>query len=149
MPLQTLDTSGFLLTEIGGEWALLTTDLGDGYQSTLRVGDPKGTRTWTLKIDVLPDTADARTIQDSIDPDRDDTRAQYLWRFFRRSKSTGNEPFWFEVDDPDGGLRRQFLATFADHKLTYTILCAKVYSTGLQLRQRRLPGVVSPLIVSD
>ena len=149
MALQTLDISGFLLTEIAGEWAILSTDLGDGYQATLRVGDAKGTRTWSLKIDVLPDTADAPTIEDSIDPDRDDTRAQYLWRFFRRSKSAGNEPFWFEVDDPDDGLRRRFLANFADHKLTYTILCAKIYSTGLQLRQRRLPAVVSPLIVSD
>lgn len=148
MPLTTLDTSGFLLTEIAGEWSVVTADFGDGFQGSLRIGDAQGTRAWSMKVDVLPDTADAPLIQDSIDPLRNDTRAQYLWRFFRRSKSAGNEPFWFEVDDPDDGLRRRFLASFVDNKITFTILCAKIYSTGLQLRQRRLPDVTSPEVIT-
>lgn len=167
--METLDTSGFLLTEIAGEWALLTADFGDGYEAAALVGDPTGTRTWTIKIDVLPDSSDqVPGIPNALDPtfllteergymlletggrillESPSTRANYLWRFFRISKAHANQPFWIEIDDPDDGRRKRFLASFADNKLTYTVLCAKLYSTGLQLKQRRVAGVVSPTIV--
>lgn len=168
--LLTIDTSGYLLTETSGEYALLTADFGEGYEAGALIGHPEGLRTWTIKIDVLPDDSDqVPVIEDSLDPDfilleddsgylllEDDsgglvlerlsTRAQYLWRFFRVSKTLGNQPFWIEVDDPEDGNSKLFLVCFADTRLTYSILCAKAYSTGLQLRQRRLVGVESPIL---
>jgi hypothetical protein len=167
--METLNTTGFLFTEVAGDWNVLTADFGDGYESSATVGAPEGTRSWSMKIDVLPDSlAQAGGIADDLDPsfllteggdfvlteggdrivlERESTRAQYLWRFFRVSKAAGNQPFWVEMDDPDDGLRKLYLASFVDNKLSYAILCAKIYSTGLQLRQRRLRDVESPVLV--
>lgn len=140
--METLNTEGFLLTEIAGEWSVLSADFGDGYEAAALVGDPAGARTWSMKIDVLPGDIDIAP------PVSGSTRAAYLWQFFVTSKVANDEPFWVEAEDPDDGTRKLFLASFADHRLTYTVLCAKVYSTGLQLRQRRLVDVASPVAVT-
>jgi hypothetical protein len=164
---QTLETAGFLFTENAGDWATLAAEFGDGHESAKLSGDSEGTRLWSIRIDALPD----ETNQVSgvvFDPgflklenggffklqsggkivlDTTISRAQYLWRFFKQSKSSGDAPFWIEVEDQKDGQRKRYLASFVDHKLTYTVLCAKLYSTGMQLRQRRLSGVTSPIVV--
>lgn len=170
--IETLDTAGFLMTETALEMGLLDADFGDGFRSSLLSGSSEGTRTWTIRVDTLPDNNVAPGIPNTLGDsfllteeggylllesggrivlettvESSDTRATYLWRFFRLSKAAGNQPFWVEHEDPDDGTRKLFLASFAEHKLTYTVLCAKIYSTGLQLKQRRLPGVVSPVAV--
>lgn len=166
--METLDTTGFTVMETAGEWDVLSADFGDGYEAGALVGDPAGTRTWTMKIDVLPDSTDqVGPIEDNLEPEyvlgevsdfvltepgdrillEGSSRAKYLWRFFRISKAANDAPFWIEVDDPDDGARKQFLASFIDNKLTYSVLCAKLYSTGLQLKQRRLRDVASPVLV--
>jgi hypothetical protein len=167
----TLNTDGYLFTEIAGEWDLLTADFGDGFEVAALVGSPEGTRTWSMKIDVLPATTkQAPGISHSLDPvflltqggeyalteggeqvileSNPAARAEYLWKFFRVSKASGNQPFWVELEDPDDSTRKMYLASFVDNRLTYQQLCAKVYSTGLQLRQRRVSGVVSPVAVA-
>lgn len=167
--LLALNTEGYLFTEIAGEWTVLTADFGDGFEAGATVGHPEGTRTWSMKIDVLPDTMDAPALADDLEPsflltqggdfvlteggdrivlERQSTRAVYLWRFFRASKANGNQPFWIELEDPDDGTRKKFLASFADNRLSYQVLCAKIYSTGLQLKQRRMRDVASPIAVS-
>jgi hypothetical protein len=138
--METIDTTGFLFTEAAGEWHVLTADFGDGYQAGALVGDPAGTRTWTIKIDVLPDGDEAPDINGL-------SRSRYLWQFFTARKALDNEPFWIEVDDQDDGQRKRYLAGFAENRLSYAVLCAKLYSTGLQLRQRRVPDVASPVSV--
>jgi hypothetical protein len=176
--LLTLNRTGFLFTETAASWNILSADFGDGYEAAATVGSPEGTREWTVRVDVLPDGADrVPALPDDLDQGPSfllteevesgrrlteeggrrllesggitSTRASYLWRFFRKSKAAGNQPFWLEFDDPDDGARKLFLASFVDHRLSYTVLCAKVYSTGLQLRQRRLAGVDSPIPVSE
>lgn len=169
--LVTLNTTGFLFTETVGEWAVLSADFGDGYKSSATVGHPDGTRTWSMKIDVLPGDARGGAIADDVDPsflltqggdyvltegegggrvvlEKQSTRAEYLWRFFRYSKANGNQPFWVELEDPDDGTRKMFLASFADNRINYQVLCAKIYSTGLQLEQRRLRDVESPVVAT-
>ena len=173
MDLFTLDTTGFLFTEIAGDWNVLSADFGDGYEAAATVGAPEGTRSWSVKLDVLPGDGQASTIADSLtavpgfletedgsylllaadgsrlllgEGFRLSTRAEYLWRAFRISKAAGNQAFWIEVEDPDDGDRKLFLASFVDNRMSYAVLCAKIYSTGLQLRQRRLSGVDSPLL---
>ena len=157
--METLDTNGFLFTETSGEWSVLTAEFGDGYEAGALVGSPEGTRTWAIRIDVLPGSDDSGSLISEAgltlltDPSGEDilleqqTRAQYLWRFFRASKAAGNEPFWIEIEDPEDGIRKNYLASFVDHRLSFQVLCAKVYSTGLQLRQRRVAGVSSPVAV--
>jgi hypothetical protein len=170
MSLPTLNTSGYLFTEVACEWNVLTADLGDGYEVGATVGHPEGTRTWAMKLDVLPGDDRGGLIEDDLEPEYmltedggyvltegggrivlerpGSSRAQYLWRFFRVSKAAGNQPFWFEMEDPDDGTRKLFLASFVDHRLSYEVLCAKIYSTGLQLKQRRVRDVESPIAVA-
>lgn len=170
--IETLDTTGFLVTENGLEMALLDADFGDGLGVALRSGSVEGLRTWTIRVDVLPGTEQGSTIPNTLGPsfllteeggylllesggriileapvESHDTRATYLWKFFHLSKAAGNQPFWIEAEDPGDGTRKKFLTSFVDDKLSYTVLCAQVYSTGLQLKQRRLPGVASPVAI--
>lgn len=126
--METLNTTGFLFTETTLTLSLLTADFGDGYEANALTGSPHGVRGWSMKIDVLPDSYSHAAAVEG------DTRAEYLWQFFLRSKAAGNQPFWFE--DPKDG--KFYLAKFADDTLSYSILCAKIYSTGLQLKQRRI-----------
>jgi len=168
--METLDTTGFLVTEIAGEWNVLSADFGDGFEAAATVGAPEGTRVWTIKIDALTGDLRGGLITDALEPafilredgsfmlredggqilqEQGSTRAQYLWRFFRISKANANQPFWFEAEDPDDGRRKLFLASFTDNRLSYTVLCAKVYSTGLMLRQRRLRDVMSPVLAES
>lgn len=160
--LETLATTGFLFTETGVEIAVLTADFGDGYEAGALIGSPEGLRTWSVKIDVLPDNFEyigeglllledgtfllaenGETISLPYDAgiETGETRAEYLWQLFLRSKGAGNQPFWFE--DPKD--ERRYLVCFVDMRLNYQVLCAKVYSTGIQLRQRRLRNISSPV----
>src|SRR6185369_7641306 len=101
--MQKLDTAGFLFTEVSGEWSLLTADFGDGYEASALVGDPQGTRAWSIKVDTLPDSADqVGSIEDNLELayvltegggfvltesggrvllENQSSRASYLWRF--------------------------------------------------------------------
>jgi hypothetical protein len=167
--LFTLDTTGFLFTEIAGEWNVMSADFGDGFEAAATVGSAEGTRQWTMRVDVLPGTDAAPAIADELEPfyllteggdyvlteggdrillEHESTRAEYLWRAFRVSKANGNRPFWIEIEDPDNNTRKLYLASFADNKLSYAVLCARIYSTGLVLRQRRLRDVESPVPVT-
>jgi hypothetical protein len=138
---ETLNTTGFLITEIAGEWSLVSADFGGGYRAAALIGSAEGTRTFTIQIDVLPDDPTLRPLPtiDGI------SREQYLWAFFRKSKDDDDAPFWIELEDPETHGRKNYLASFVDHALTYQVLCAKIYKTGLNLRQRRLRDTPSPI----
>lgn len=155
--MEELNTEGFLFTEVAGEWAVLTADFGDGYQAAALVGDPQGTRTWSIRIDVLPGQRATLVAEPGGEwlmtesgegvGVESQARAQYLWSFFRARKAAGDEPFWIETEDPEDAIRKKYLAGFVDHRLSFQVLCAKVYTTGLMLRQRRVAGVESPVVV--
>lgn len=133
------NAAGFLFKEVAIAFHRLRADFGDGYGASSLIGSSQGTRRWSLTIDVIPDSTDQAPAIEG------DTRAAYLWNFYcERKSSTNHEVFWFR--DPRDGLYR--LAEFAEDELTFQILCAKVYSAGLQIRQRRLRGVASPVSIS-
>jgi hypothetical protein len=136
MSYEALNSSGFLFTQTAVAVALSTADFGDGYDAGALIGSPEGLRSWNVKIDVLPDSSDQAPEIDSK------TRANYLWDFFLASKAAGDEPFWIE-DIKDG---KFYLASFVDHTLSYEVLCGKVYSTGLALRQRRVSDQTTPVV---
>lgn len=135
MSYARLRTTGFLFTQTGVAVALLTADYGDGFGEGALIGGPAGLRSWDLKIDGLPDSADQVPLVEGK------TRANYLWDFFLASKAAGNRPFWVYDHRTD----QFYLASFVADDLSYAILCAQVYSTGLQLKQRRAVGQASPL----
>lgn len=131
--METLNTEGFLFTTVASEWTVLKADFGAGYKAAATVGALQGTRSWTIKIDALPHAGTVET----------KTRAAYLWQFYRASKAAGDEPFTVELEDPETGQRRNYLASFTDHRLSYEVLCAQVYGTGLEMRERRVRGAVA------
>jgi hypothetical protein len=132
MAYEQIATDGFLFTRLVARFAIAHAGFGDGYDAARTLDD--GQRAWSIKIAALPDL-DA--------PPRVGTqsRALYLWEFFVARKAAGDEPFWL-LDPKDGML---YLSSFTDDALTFEILCAKVYATGLELRQRRVAGVTSPI----
>jgi len=161
--LEELNTTGFLITEIAGQWSIVGAEFGDGFSVAKLNGLAEGLRRWTIKIEALP--AEGRIRDDTtrgywltegggyvlaetgarVLLDQLSGRSQYLWRFFRASKIAGNKVFWLEVEDPETGTRKKYLAEFDDHRLSYAVLAARVYGTGLTMNERRLPGVTSPI----
>jgi hypothetical protein len=170
MTWPTLNTEGFLITEIAGNWSIRTAAFGDGYSAAKLDGLPEGRRTWTMKISALPGDNSAAPIADDFSApafvlretadrvgyvlaenggrlilDVAYARAGYLWTFFQASKAAGDRPFWIEMENPELGRRELYLAQFDDDKITYEVLCARVYGTGLNLSERRISGTTSPV----
>jgi len=132
---EQLRTVGFLFTRIEQSLPVMMADYGDGYRPPSAItGSPSGLRSWTAKIDALPDNPGAYLVQGQA-------RASYLWDFFNARKAANDEPFWI-YDHKDDVL---YLASFADDDLTYEILCGAVFSTGLQFRERRDVSIISPV----
>jgi hypothetical protein len=137
MDIQTLNTTGFLFTSIEIGFTMLEADYGRGLMDAVVLDD--GLRVWSMKIDVLPDQKRYGFIAET-----QLTRAAYLWNFFNASKRAGNMPFWLNHADP-GEDARDWLVSFADHKLSYQQLCDKIFGgVGLTLRQRALRDQESP-----
>lgn len=112
----------------------LENSLGDGYYSQTLYGANTGLRSWKLKLptlahtDVLPNTVtdvSGATV----------SREEYLWNLFCYTKVTG-EPFVF-TSPRDG---QYHLVRFADKELSYQKMRVKIYSTGVELKQVRIPG---------
>lgn len=112
----------------------LENDLGDGYFSQALYGANTGLRRWKLKLgslahtDVLPNTVtdvSGATV----------SREEYLWNLFCYTKVTG-DPFVF-TSPRDG---QYHLVRFADKDLSYQKMRVKIYSTGIELKQVRIPG---------
>jgi hypothetical protein len=109
---------------------ILEADYGDGYEDAALVGSSDGLRSWQLMYKALPGT-----IQNAPEagPLSMQSRADYLWDFFIRHKAAGNKPFLITCLR-DG---QQYLAKFVEHRLSYQMFMVKLFSTGVQLRQRR------------
>jgi hypothetical protein len=127
-------TEGFRIESAGIEFHLLRAPFGDGFDASALVGSPDGLRSWSISIDVLPHLEDYLLDAGEFGLQ---TRALYLWEFFCRHKGAGDKSFVI-VDPID---ERKYFARFVDNKLTYQLLTRKLYSTGLELEQRRERGV--------
>jgi hypothetical protein len=131
---EILHRAGFLFTRTDVAPAVLSADYGNAYRSRGAViGAP--TRSWAARIDALPDDPALALVEGQ-------SRASYLWDFFIASKTANDDPFYFYDFKDD----RYYLASFADDELSFEILCAKVFSTGLQFRERRAIGIESPIL---
>lgn len=117
------------------KFTTLDNDLADGYRSTALFGSNTGVREWKLQfpslghIDVLPNTVtDINGASVS--------REQYIRSLYVENKVTG-EPFAYQ--DPNNG--QYYLVDFVEDDLSMQRMKVKIFSTGLTLRQRRIPGV--------
>jgi hypothetical protein len=119
------------------EIATIDNDLGDGYRSGLLTGASAGVRSWKItlgtlaSLEVLPNTmtgAKGEII----------SREQYLRSLFAENKVTGR-PFVYDNTTLDG--TEYVFVDFADRTLSMKRFAVKIYSTGVEIRERRLPGV--------
>lgn len=140
---ERLDTTYFTFTAIRLSVALLTADYGDGYQDAVLVGSNEGIRAWAVQINVLLDIPDHGLIH-SFNPEGE-TPYVYLFNFWLRQKAAGNRPFILR--DPNDG--RDYFAEFVDHTLNLEMMTSALFSTGLELRQRRVRDVDSPSAPTD
>lgn len=133
-----LDLAGLNFAQLGDDFAgtILSADFGGGFKATAVVNED--VREWLLQADVLVDLEDEGLLVDAGEQGMQ-TRARYLWGFYRRHMLAGQRPFWircpFESAD--------YLAEFADTALTYDVFTSVLYATGFTLRQRRVRGVES------
>lgn len=110
-------------------------ELGDGYRTSLLTGSNTGVRSWKLSFPTLASsTIGVPTATDSNGSVL--SREQYVWSVYIENQITGT-PFAYQ--DPD--TNQYYLVDFMDEKLTYERMRVKLFSTGLEIRQRRMTGV--------
>ncbi|HEV7376903.1 MAG TPA: hypothetical protein VGN95_19460 [Pyrinomonadaceae bacterium] len=133
---EKLQTLGFFGLSIAIRYEIITRRMGAGRRRSLLYGSRAGLLAWKLVFKVLPDTIDG---QIEVSPTHIESRANYLWNFFCRSK-TGYE----DIDHPfiitcprDG---KGYYVVFSDNEISYEMFMTKLYSTGLQLEQVTIPG---------
>lgn len=124
-------------TEDVMEFATIDNDLLDGYRAGILCGFTAGTRSWKLTMPTLSSlTAMPRVIGvkgGSM------SRQLYLSTLYAENKVTG-QPFVF-LSPQDG---EYYFVDFVDEGLTLQRMRVKIFTTGLTMRQRRVPGVTLP-----
>ncbi|HWQ36951.1 MAG TPA: hypothetical protein VNQ79_29235 [Blastocatellia bacterium] len=131
---ETLDDTGFHFEQTGLRAARLRADFGDGYTAGARVGSAEGLRAWRLRIDALPDLPEYLIGQQ--------TRARYLWEFWRRHKlEKESEVFRLRDPFPADPSRPFVFARFTEDELNFGMFCELVFSVGLTLIQCRVRGL--------
>ena len=132
---EKLEEIGDFGLECGIEFAVIKQKLGDGYSNRLLIGSNLGTLDWRLVFNVLPGTLDGGIM---FENDLQ-ARADYLWEFFCRHMARASASFIFT--DPRTG--KDYLAGFAENRLTYREFAVKLFSSGIALEYRREQGVAT------
>ncbi len=130
--IEDLNDKGFAYEAVGIKAARLSADFGDGYTASARIGDARGLKAWKLRISALPDMPEYLVEQE--------TRARYLWNFFLRHKLEKDCDV-FRLRDPfprEPHLIYCF-AQFSEDELEYGVFSEAVFSTGLTIKEARLP----------
>lgn len=116
------------------KFTTLDNDLADGYRSTVLFGSDTGVREWKLKFPTLAHSdVPAKTVTDINGASV--SREQYLRSLYIENKVTGT-PFVY----PDPNTGQYYLVDFVENELSMQRMRVKIFSTGLTLRQRRIPG---------
>jgi hypothetical protein len=116
------------------KFTTLDNDLGDGYRSLALFGSDTGVREWKLKFPTLAHSdVPAKTVTDINGASV--SREQYLRSLYIENKVTGT-PFVY----PDPNTGQYYLVDFVENELSMQRMRVKIFSTGLTLRQRRIPG---------
>jgi hypothetical protein len=109
-------------------------DLGDSYYSQLLYGSEAGNRAWSITMPSLQDGSASRQFEGIGGTSL--TGAKYIMDLFGHCKRTG-QPFVYQ----DPLTENYYFARFADRELSYSRVLSKLWSSGVQLKQCRIPGV--------
>ena len=120
------------------EFATIDNDLVDGYRSGILCGFSTGTRTWKLR---LPTLASLDVLANTVFTAKGSevSREMYLRTLYAENKASG-VPFVY-LSPQDG---EYYFVDFADEALTLQRMRVKIFTTGITLKQRRMPGVTLP-----
>jgi hypothetical protein len=116
------------------EFTILKNDLSDGYGSKRLFGSNTGLRSWQLKFPSLASTEIPVPMVTDIHG-ATVSREQYIRSLFDENNIEGTP---FAYTDPSSGVR--YLVDFVDTELSMERMRVKLYTTGLEIRQRRLVG---------
>jgi predicted nucleic acid-binding protein len=120
--------------EEGLEFAEYETDIGhDGFGVEVLYGADTGRRHWAIKYPSLAGSSGAVSVTYrgvTMTP------AAYLWALFCDRKVDGQPIVVTSTIN-----NQYYLAKFADRKLTYSRFLTKLFSTGIEFKQVRIPGV--------
>lgn len=114
---------------------------GSYREPAINVGHSDGDWGMKLVFSVL-----SKSLAPGIDPGAQfgglQSRADYLWEFYRRHKLGGDKPFIVECEFPGSKGLRQFLMVFAEDNISYQAFAVRLFSSGLALEQARVRGFV-------
>jgi hypothetical protein len=134
---ERLITEGFQFASRSIRGATLRAPYGDGYGEGAVIG--LSLLSWKVRIGALPGVEGEYLV--NAGEFGLQTRATYLWEFFiRHNVDNARKPFWLR--DPVS--KRDYLAEIDSDEIDFEMFCLTVFSTGLALKQRRVPGVEAP-----
>lgn len=124
------------------DYPTIDNTLTDGYRAGILCGAAAGMRSWKFTFPSLMGTLTGGVLTPTmIDINGATvTREQALRALFVENKVTG-QPFVYQ--DPQSGGTNYFV-DFADEMLTMVRMRVKIYTSGVEIRQRRLMGVTLP-----
>lgn len=119
--------------------------LSDGFRSRRLLGSNTGNRGWRLSIPTLAHFDFPMPLVTGVHGGSV-SREEYLWDLYCECEVTG-QPFAIQSERN----RQYYLCEFIDERLTYEGMKVKLYSTGVELEQTRLPGVTlfNPDVLSN
>lgn len=130
---EVLQICGDFGLQVGISYARFKSDAGQGYRSAVLVdGAVTGLKSWKLNYKALRQTLDSPAFyyEDEF------TKADYLWDFYCRHQVSGLP---FIIRDPRND--QNYLADFTDEIFSLELVQIKLWSTGLNLLQRRVTNV--------
>lgn len=146
MAYKELDYRGNYSVTVSVAFTVLTTQYGDGYEDSARIGSPGGLRSWSLTYSALhryPFGAGAPQFVSQ-------SRADYFYQFYCDRLAAGNEPFILFCPY---ALKR-FLVKFTDMAMTLSLMDTRLATastgdgssgsgggSGVNLKQVRVAGV--------
>lgn len=123
------------------EFATIDNTLTDGYRAGILCGASAGVRSWKFTFPGLMGNLPGIIVPTMIDINGASvSREQALRALFVENKVTG-QPFVYQ--DPQSGGTNYFV-DFADEMLSMKRMRVKIYTSGVEIRQRRLSGVTLP-----
>lgn len=117
----------------GVQYSTLDNELADGYWSQILFGSAVGVRSFSLTLPTLSDS-----INDLVDGPYGEqlTKRAYI-RALHAFTIVEGKPF--VIKSVENG--QNYLVRFADPKLSLQRMLVKLFSTGIELKQVRIPGV--------
>ena len=120
------------------EFATIDNELTDAYRSGILCGPAAGTKSWKLTFPTLAGE-DVVTLSTTGAKGETVDREQYIRTLFANNKITGT-PFVFL----DTNSNTYHFVDFVDEELSMKRMRVKIYTTGLEMRERRIAGVTLP-----